>query len=281
MNTRNPCSCALMIFAGAALWASAAWGQALPARIAKTKTITIAVNAIYPPMEFKDPQTSELIGFDVDLGNALARELGVKMQWEESSIDQVFSSLATGRVDMVLSGINDSPARQETMDFIDYLHSSAQFYTLIKRNDLKTGTDFCGKTIGTSRASSFPPKVKAWSDANCVAAGKPPVGIEGTSDNVAARSELKQGRFEGAVQGSETLPYIMSQEPGTYKLVGQPFAILYEGMAFRKDDPQLRDAVLAAFKKLVANGTYASVVAKWHLQANMVKRVAVNGKYVE
>jgi polar amino acid transport system substrate-binding protein len=281
MNTRNLISCALAVLVGATFGASVARGQALPERIAKTKTIINAVNAIYPPMEFKDPQTGELVGFDVDLGNALAKELGVRMQWEESSIDQVFSSLATGRVDMVLSGINDSPERQETMDFIDYLNSSSHFYTLANRNDLNTGTDFCGKTIGTSRATAFPAKVKAWSDANCVAAGKPPVGIEGTSDNAAARSELKQGRFEGGVQGTETLPYIMSQEPGTYKLVGQPFAILYEGIAFRKSDTQLRDAVLAAFEKLVANGTYASIIDKWHLQANMIKRVAVNGKNVE
>lgn len=59
------------LLAGATL---AAQAQTLPERIAKTKTIKIAVNAIYPPMEYKDPESGKLIGFDVDLGNALAKD---------------------------------------------------------------------------------------------------------------------------------------------------------------------------------------------------------------
>lgn len=252
-------------------------GQTLPDRIAKTKVVKISVNAIYPPMEFKDPKTGKLIGFDIDLGEALAKQLGVSLDWQEAAIEQVFPALTTGRVDMVLSAINDSPARRESMDFIDYLNSSAQFYALTSRADLTRAGDLCGKTVGTSRASSFPPKVKAWSDENCVRAGKPAIRIEGTSDNAIARAELKQGRFDAAVQGSETLPYIMSLEPHAYKLIGTSFSGLYEGMAFRKDDTQLRDAVLAAFKRLLANGTYAAIVAKWNLQSSAISHAAVNG----
>ena len=60
--------------AALAMFVSALAGaQGLPERIAKTKVIKIAVNAIYPPMEFKDPESAKLVGFDVDLGNALAK----------------------------------------------------------------------------------------------------------------------------------------------------------------------------------------------------------------
>ncbi|MFZ3116870.1 MAG: ABC transporter substrate-binding protein [Variovorax sp.] len=262
------------LVAGTALTAPA---QALPERIAKTRTIKIAVNAIYPPMEYKDPESGKLIGFDVDLGNALAKELGVALDWQESAFEQLIPSLQTGRVDMILSGLNDRPARRETMDFVDYLNSGVQFYTLASRANVNQPIDLCGKTVGTSRSTAFPAEIKTWSDANCVAAGKPAITVEGTSDNAAARAQLKQERFEGGAQGSETVPYAMTLEPGVYKPLGAPFSGAQQGIAFAKADTQLRDAVLAAFRKLIADGTYASIVAKWKLQASAVKQAAVNG----
>ena len=255
----------------------AAQAQTLPERIAKTRTIKIAVNAIYPPMEYKDPESGKLIGFDVDLGNALAKELGVTLEWQEAAFEQLIPSLQTGRVDMILSGLNDRPARRETMDFVDYLNSGVQFYTLASRSAVNQPIDLCGKTVGTSRSTAFPAEIKTWSDANCVAAGKPAITVEGTSDNAAARAQLKQERFEGGAQGSETVPYAMTLEPGVYKPLGAPFGGAQQGIAFAKADTQLRDAVLTAFKKLIADGSYAAIVAKWKLQASAVKQAAVNG----
>jgi len=273
MNKLRPIALSALLAIAPALAAA----QALPERIAKTKVIKIAVNAIYPPMEFKDPDSGKLIGFDVDLGNALAKELGVTLEWQESAFEQLLPSLATGRVDMILSGLSDRPARRETADFIDYLNSGVQFYVLASRADVTKPLDLCGKTIGTSRSTSFPAEIKTWSDANCVAAGKPAITVEGTSDNAAARAQLKQGRFEGGAQGSETVPYVMSLEPNVYKAIGGPFGGLQQGIAFTKADSALRDAVLAAFKKLLANGTYSAIIAKWNLQTSAVKQAAVNG----
>lgn len=266
------------LFAAAALAAfTPAAAQTLPERIAKTKVIKISVNAIYPPMEFKNPETGKLTGFDIDLGEALAKELGVTLEWQESAFEQLIPSLQTGRADMILSGLNDRPARRETLDFVDYLTSGVQFYTLASRTAVTSPGDLCGKTVGTSRSTAFPAEIKTWSDANCVAAGKAPITVEGTSDNAAARAQLKQERFEGGAQGSETVPYTMSLEPNVYKPLGAPFGGAQQGIAFTKADTQLRDAVLAAFRKLIANGTYGTIVAKWNLQASAVKQAAVNG----
>ena len=69
----------------------------------------------------------------------------------------------------------------------------------------------------------------------------------------------------------------MTQEPNVYKAIGTPFGGLQQGIAFTKADPQFREAVLVALKKLVANGGYAAIIAKWNLQSSAVKQVAVNG----
>lgn len=266
----------MAICLSALFFGAVAHAQALPDAIARSKVIKVAVNSIYPPMEFKDPESGELVGFDVDLGNAIARELGVKLDWQESAFEQLLPSLATGRVDMVLSGLSDVPGRRDTADFLDYLNSGAQFYILSARgNEIKQPVDLCGKPVGTSRSTSFPADTAAMSAKNC--AGKAPINVVGTEDTSSARMQLKQGRIVAGVQGSETLPYAMKLEPNTYKPLGEPFATSPEGIAFAKSNTKLRDAVRAALDKLIANGTYAAIVAKWGLQSSAVHQVTMNG----
>ncbi|MFL9874967.1 ABC transporter substrate-binding protein [Paraburkholderia megapolitana] len=252
--------------------------QTLPDVIAKSKTIKVAVNSIYPPMEYKDPDSGELTGFDIDLGNAIAKELGVKLEWQESAFEQLLPSLTTGRVDMILSGMSDLPKRRDSVDFLDYVNSGAQFYILASRaGEIRSATDLCGKSVGTSRSTSFPADTADWSAQHCVAAGKPAITVVGTEDTSSARMQLKQTRIAAGVQGSETLPYAMKLEPNTYKPIGEPFATSPEGIAFAKSNPKLRDAVLAALNRLVANGTYRTIVAKWGLQSSAVAKIGVNG----
>lgn len=250
----------------------------LPDRIARTKVITVAVNAIYPPMEFKDPQSGALVGFDVDLGNALAKVLGVRFDWQESAFEQLLPSLATGRADLILSGLSDRPERRESADFIDYLKSGAQFFVLSDRaGEFRTPGDLCGKSVGTSRSTSFPKQIETWSAENCQAAGKPAISVVGTEDTASARSQLKQRRLDAAVQGSETIPYAMTLEPDVYRPLGTPFTSVSQGIAFTKQDTQLRDAVLAALTAVMADGTYAAIVAKWHLEASAAQQITLNG----
>jgi len=250
----------------------------LPERIAKAKLVKVAVNAIYPPMEFKDPQSGILTGFDVDLGNALAQQLGVTLDWQESAFEQMIPSLTTGRVDMILSGLNDRPDRRETEDFVDYLNSGAQFFILAERAaEFKLPTDLCGKAVGSSRSTAFPKSIAEWSATNCEGGGRPAIQVSGTEDTSAARSQLKQRRLDAAVQGSETVAYAMSLEPGIYQPLGAPFTSTSQGMAFTKQDGQLRDAFLAALKQLMADGRYDKIVAKWHLEASAAHQVTLNG----
>jgi polar amino acid transport system substrate-binding protein len=80
------------------------------------------------------------------------------------------------------------------------------------------------------------------------------------------------------VQGSETLPYLMGQEPGVYAILGTPFTTVYQGLAFPKKDTELRDAVAKAFATMLADGTYAAVLNKWDLSEAKVDKLMINGE---
>ncbi len=189
------------------------------------------------------------------------------------------SGLQTGRGDVIISGMSDTVKRQQTMDFVDYVTTGPIFFTT-KANaaKYKVPTDLCGKKIAGSRSTTFPDNVKTWSQANCVAKGKPAVQFEGTEDSNAARLGMRQGRYDAVVQGVETIAWQMKVEPDTYVLVGDP--ILTNdvfGMGFKKSNTALRDAVAKALDELIKDGTYGQILKKWDLNHNAVQKAVTNG----
>lgn len=254
-----------------------ATAQEVPARIKEAGKLVIATMPNYPPITFKDPATNELQGFDIDLGESIAKGLGVKAQWDEIAFAQMLPSLQTGRVDMVLAGMSDTVARQETADFVDYLKSGAQFYTSTAlASEIKTPEDLCGKSVGASRSTNWPAQITEWSAANCVAKGKPAITVVGTEGSSDARNQIKTGRLQGAAQGNETLPYNQKLEPNTYVALGEPFSESIAGIPFLKTDPALRDAVKAVLEKMHQDGTYDQLLAKYGLEANELPAITIN-----
>lgn len=246
----------------------------LPAAIDARGAMTVAVVPNYPPLEFRDPATGALTGFDVELGEALAKKLGVKITWQETSFDQMLPALTTGRVDAILSGMTDLATRHEATTFVDYLRSGPAFFVQQSRAaEFKEMSGLCGKNVGASRRTSFPKEIAAWSDAHCPGNPIKVVGTEGSAD---ARTQLKQGRIDAAVQGNETLPYVLAQEPRTYLALGGPIATQYTGLALPPKEAGLHQAVAGALDALIADGTYKALLDKWQLSANGVEKATLN-----
>ncbi len=273
MNTLQQSAIALLV----AAFAAGAAAQELPERIKKAGKIVAATQPNYAPISYKDPASNQLMGFDVELGEAIAKELGVKIEWQETAFAQMISSLVTGRVDIVMAGMSDLPGRREQVDFVDYLKSGAQFYTSqANAATLKTPADLCGKKVGASRSTNWPAQIEEWSKQNCVAKGRPAIAVVGTEGSIDARTQLKSGRLDGGVQGSETISYNQKLEPNTYVILGTPFTESLMGIPTPKTEPQLRDAVKGALERLQKNGTYDQISAKYGLQANKLTPIAVN-----
>jgi polar amino acid transport system substrate-binding protein len=267
----------LALLGAAIIFSLPAGAQELPARIKEAGKIVIATMPNYPPITYKDPATNELQGFDIDLGEAIGKELGVKVEWQEIAFAQMLPSLQTGRVDLAMAGMSDKKARQETADFVDYMRSGAQFYTSkAMAEEIKTVDDLCGKSVGASRSTDWPAQIAAWSEKNCVAKGKPAISVTGTEGSADARTQIKSQRLQAAAQGNETLPYNQKLEPDTYVTIGDAFSQSLAGIPVLKSEPQLRDAVKVALEKLQANGTYDALLDKYGLKANKLSPITIN-----
>jgi len=266
----------LGLSAAVLLSTTSAWSQQLPERITQAGTINVGIERDHPPMEYVDPATGELIGFDVDLISAIAEELGVKTNWVHSRFEGLTPNLQSKRIDLIISGMYDTPKRREAFDFIDYLSAGAVFYTLDKNADIQKPLDLCGKVVTANRGTSYPASVEKWSTENCIPAGLPPIEVITDTDMASEFLYLNQGRAQGSLQGTEAIPTVLASKEGPFRTLGGPFTDVMVGIGFRKEDAELRDAVHAALEKLFASGKYAELIDKWGLQASALAKPSIN-----
>jgi len=265
---------ALATTLGLIAMASVSQAQTLPDDIAASKVVKVALNSGYPPMEMKDPNTGEFTGFDIDLMAAMAKVLGVKIEYQDGAFEAMTPSLQSARVNMIMSGFYDVPKRRPMFTFIDYLRAGAQFYTLTSLPDIKELADLCGKTITTSRGTSYPDTVKAWSEKNCVGAGKPAMEVIVDTDLGQQLTNLNTGSAVAAAQGLAAVPTIAEMHKSLYRPLGEPFSSTLMGMAFLPEETVLRDAFAFALKKVIADGNYDELIKKWKLDLSTYKEVS-------
>jgi len=272
----------LAVAAGLALSAlGQAWAQPaakLPAAIKAKGEVIVGIEGLFAPMEFKNPGSNDLIGFDVDLAKAIGKTLGVKVVFDDQKFDQLINSVTTQRVDFVISAISDSKTRQKTLDFIDYFKSGTQVYTTkAYAGSIKSLDDLSGKTFAIQASTDFFPTIQRWSKEALEAKGKPGVTILPVDSEANARLQVVQGRAQASAISPEVLGWLMKQQPGKFVPVGEMLESNPYGIMFRKDDTGLRDAVHAALAKLFKDGTYHKILAEWKLELCAVDKPTING----
>ncbi|CAH1669046.1 ABC transporter substrate-binding protein [Chelatococcus asaccharovorans] len=253
----------------------------VPAKIKQAGKLVVGTSPTYPPLEFKDPATLELKGLDIDLAEEIGKRLGVKVEWQEQSFDQLINSLDTGRINMGASGMTDIPARREKTDFVDYFATGSQLFTTADAGpDLKKAEDVCGKPVAVNRNGIFFIRLKEFNETVCKAKGLAEVKYVLVDKTADARLQLIQKRAVAAVQGVDAIRYLNEHEgsadKGKFILIDQPIAVDYAGFGFSKAETELRDAVAVVVDAMIADGTYSRIFAKWEMPYAEVKKTMIN-----
>ena len=110
----------------AASTSSAVAATKLPANIAKSGTINIGIDATYSPNEFKD-KNGKVIGWEVDLFNAVAKKIGVKTNYVIAGFDTIIAGVKAGKYDVGVSSFTDTKERQASVDFVNYFSAGTQW----------------------------------------------------------------------------------------------------------------------------------------------------------
>lgn len=271
--------CFVLLCSGTALAASL--HDMLPDAVKKSGKIIIGVNGIFPPMEFKAPGSDALGGIDVDLAQAIAKELEIKVEFDDQNFDQLINSINTKRVDMVLSGMSDSAERRKSLDFIDYFNSGTQCFTTKALADtVKNLEDLSGKTLAVSASTDYLTTMQKWNKDNLLDKGKPGINIMAVDSAASARMQMLQGRAQASALSPEALGWANVQQKGAFVAVGPLLESNPYGIAFGKENAKLRDAVYAALQKVFADGTYLAILKKWGAETGALPRPLLNGEAV-
>ncbi len=239
----------------------------------KGKKLINALNPHTPGYEALDPKDpSKYIGFDVDLGEAIASCLGFKMGYKPVAFAALLTTLNSGQADIVISDIYATQERAKAADFITY--SKVFDGVLVAKDNPKkiTGIDtsMCGSTAAENTGFVEVPLVQGLS-APCKAAGKPEPGLQLYDNNADCIQAILAGRADTYVNDVNTVDQAVKAYPDKLSkavAVTLPYSV---GIAVPKDKPEFRDAVLAALIELQKAGIQTAMLKKWSLDAGFLE----------
>lgn len=118
------------------------------------KVLIMGTSADYQPFEYVDTAVSEeIIGFDIDLSNEIAKILGIEIEVQDMDFNSLIPSLQAGKVDFVMAGMSPTPERDEVVDFSIAYNETVQMVVTTKDSGIQTVKDLAGKTVGVQLSS--------------------------------------------------------------------------------------------------------------------------------
>jgi polar amino acid transport system substrate-binding protein len=252
---------ALCVFLPALLAAAlAASATAAPARHAGG-TLSFCSDITYPPEEFY--VGSKPSGSDIDIGTAVAKQLGKSASFTNTGFDGIIAALLAKKCDAVISGMNDTPSRRKQVDFVDYL-SVGQSLMVEKGNPKHVSNlaSLAGKTVSVEVGTTNKDFLDAESK-KLQKQGKPSIKVQSFPKDTDAAAALKTGRVDAYFGDSPVVAYYI-QKDSSFAFAGAPVNPIPVGIALRKHDAN-EAAIRKAIKTLYANGTMKRILAKWHM----------------
>lgn len=208
------------------------------------RTVTVGTDATWPPMEMVNEQ-KQIVGYDIDLMNAVAKEAGFQVVYKNTAWDGIFAGLESGQYNAIISAVTITAERQVKYDFSAPYINAGQVLVVPKAEKGTRVTDLKGKKVGAQIGTTGAIEVKKVA------------GVElKTYDEVGlAFEDMAAGRVSGVVCDEPTaMIYALQKKEyaAKFKLVGKPFTKESYGIVVKKGDKELLALInkgLAAVKK--------------------------------
>jgi polar amino acid transport system substrate-binding protein len=249
----------------------------LPASVRASGTLTLGVPPAPGTVGLPHAGTTadgRSVGLDVDLRQAVAKVLGVTWKEENGTFATIIPGVQNGKYDVGMANFGVTRAREKVVDFASYLNDGQSF---LGAKDLGTDsvtrlTDLCGHTVATAPGSTFQ-QILQDGAGKCAAAGRKAYTVQYFTDPAPIFLGLANGKVDIYFGPTLALKYDAAHVPGT-KYLGQ-ISTTQVGFVTAKGSPVAK-ALSDAVNKLIADGTYARVFAKWNVSDTRLPSSRVN-----
>jgi polar amino acid transport system substrate-binding protein len=214
--------------------------------------LTVAVDDTYPPMEYND-ENGELVGFDIDLANALGEELGVEVEFISTAWDSIFAGLENEKYDCIISSVSMTTERMETMDYsMPYLANGQVIVVTPGDDSIQSIDDLADKTVGVQFGTTADEAAEKYVDE---------VGftLQSFDDMTTCLAAMEAGNIDCMVADYAVALDAVANNPDAFEisstqLTNEPIAI-----AVNKDNTSLVEALDEALVTLQENGTLSEI----------------------
>lgn len=234
---------------------AAAEQQSLLQTIKDRGTLRVGLEGTYPPFNYQN-EDGELVGFEVDFARALADRLGVKAEFVPTKWAGMLAGLETARFDVVVNQVTITPERRRKYDFSKpYTISGMQI--IVRRgmqDEIDSPQDLAGRRVGVGLGTNY----QQWLNEHV-----PQAQVETYQDDPSKLQDLRVGRIDAVINDKLMVGFLMEKSDGRIVAAGEPFATQRIGVALRKGNPQLLEAINQAIAELRETGRLAEISKKW------------------
>ncbi|ADO49695.1 ABC transporter substrate-binding protein [[Enterobacter] lignolyticus] len=254
LRTLKRTAVALSVLATAGLAAQTARADQL-ANIKAAGVIKVATFDANPPFGSVDGKTHELVGYDIDFANALAKSLGVKLELVATNPANRIPLLQSGKADVIVADITITPERAQVIDFsTPYFVTGQQFLVAAKAGDQLE--DYQHARIGA---------VKGTTGEQALHQRFPQSRVLAYDDIPLALTALRNGNVQAITQDSTILAGLLAGAPdkASFKILPDLLSKEEIGVGVKKGEPALLNAVNAELGRLEKSGEAAKIYDRW------------------
>ncbi|MFD5574487.1 ABC transporter substrate-binding protein [Streptomyces cadmiisoli] len=252
----------------------------LPDDLARSRTLRVITDPTYPPLESIDA-SGKMVGSDVDLMNAVAEQMGVKVEWKRGSFSGIIPGLAAGRFDASIAGMYITEDKFTSVTMVQYAAAFDQMLVPVDYQGprLNSYGALCGLSVTIPQGSTEIPLLKDASE-KCRAGGESAIDIKQFENANNALLAVTSDRADTALVTNVNADYVVGKLKAKVKVHGRLPGEFPMGITVAKESKELADAVSAALGELRKSGEYDEIMAKWDLGDSAVAEFPVNPKAV-
>jgi polar amino acid transport system substrate-binding protein len=248
----------------------------VPAAIKSDGKVLIGTDASYAPNEFLDTDGKTVIGWDVELFNAVAAKLGLKTEWQSATFDAIIPGVQSGKYEMGISSFTINDERKQQVNMVSYFSAGTQWGTKTGNPTGVQPDDACGKKVAVQTNTVQDTEDLPKRQEQCKSAGKPAITVDRYQRQDQATASVVSGKDDAMLADSPVLAYAVKQTNGQLELLGDIYDAAPYGYVIKKDQTEFAQAVADAVQALITDGTYKTILEKWGVQAGAIDNPAVN-----